>query len=697
MQEHWIGKSDGTLLEFTEKETGKKLPVFTTRPDTLFGVTFLVMAPELPVVEEFVKGTPKEKDVQEFVSKVVLTEKFTRTAEDKEKEGVFLGKYAIHPLTKQEVPIYIANFVLPDYGTGIVMAVPAHDQRDYEFAKKYDISIKTVISSESIAPDDKAYTENGKLVNSGKFDGLDSDFAKQAITKELEMQGKGGAKVQYKLRDWLISRQRYWGTPIPFVYCDSCGLVAVPEKDLPVLLPMDAQFTGQGNPLLSSEKFLHVKCPGCGKQARRETDTMDTFFDSSWYFLRFCTPHEKHAPFLTKTVNALLPVDQYIGGAEHAVLHLLYARFFSKVLRDMGLLDFDEPFTRLFNQGIVTKSGAKMSKSHGNVVTQDSIAERYGIDAARVFLLFVASPGSDLEWSDEGVEGSFRFLLRAYSLVEDLSTRHSTPDQFKDRLVRSAMHACIRDATAHLDDFALNKTIIDVMEFTNLVHKHRGDLSDGTYRDAAMTIAHLLAPFAPHVAEEMHEKLGGKGFVSLSSWPTHDESCINARLALDEEYITNIVAEVNRKTTSIVKSKVNTGEGEKEITIEMKGTIRIKSAYSTIKKITLYKAEVWKYAFVKSFRKNFENIKDPTQLAKAIAEEINGNTAEVSKLTSAVVKNMKLLPLADRSSDEERELLERAATELEKVFNCTVTIGSAGDADPKAKNGLPGRPAVVVT
>ncbi|MBI2109659.1 leucine--tRNA ligase, partial [Candidatus Woesearchaeota archaeon] len=508
MQKNWIGKSEGLEVHFPLKGSKEKIPVFTTRPDTLFGVTFLVCAPEHPKVIELVKGTKYGKDTNKFINKVVLEEKFERTAGNKEKEGMFIGRHAINPLTKEEIPIYIANFVLPDYGTGCVMAVPAHDQRDFEFfAKKYKIPIKVVIEPGKQKLDgneiSRAYTDEGRLVNSKEFNGINSREAIEKISRYVEKQKFGKRAIQFKIRDWLISRQRYWGTPIPIIYCNKCGIQTVPEKDLPVLLPEKVKFTGRGNPLFTNEGFLKVKCPKCKLDAMRETDTMDTFVDSSWYFLRYTSNKSKKA-FDDKAVKYWMPVDQYIGGAEHAVMHLIYARFFTKVLRDLGYLDFDEPFTRLFNQGIVYKDGNKMSKSFGNVVNPEELGEKYGIDSGRVFVLFVASPDKDMEWSDQGVQGVFRLLNKAYSLVDKNRVNKS------DKSVVSKMHKTIKQITWHMEKLETNKALINLFEFVNYLHN-----KESISKESLEKLIALLSPFAPHLAEEMWEKIGNKEFVSV--------------------------------------------------------------------------------------------------------------------------------------------------------------------------------------
>ena len=421
MQRNWIGKSSGCEIDFALEGGAGSVRVFTTRQDTLYGATFMSLAPEHPLAMELATSERRE-EVAAFIDKVKRTDKQVRTAEDLEKEGVFTGSYCINPVTGQRMPIYLANFVLPEYGTGAVMAVPTHDQRDFEFAQKYDLPLQVVIQPEGETLDSAtmtaAFTDEGVMVNSGPFDGMNSGESKEKIADYLEKEGFGKKTVNYRLRDWGISRQRYWGNPIPIIYCDSCGVVPVPESDLPVVLPMDAKFSGEGgNPLAKVSSFVSVACPKCGKPARRETDTMDTFVQSSWYFLRYCCPRFDQGPLDREETEYWMSVDQYIGGIEHAVLHLLYARFFTKVLRDLGYVNIDEPFINLLTQGMVIKDGAKMSKSKGNVVDPDSLIKVYGADTARLFSLFASPPERDLEWSDQGVDGSFRFLNRVWKLV----------------------------------------------------------------------------------------------------------------------------------------------------------------------------------------------------------------------------------------------------------------------------------------
>ncbi|MGE5403830.1 MAG: leucine--tRNA ligase, partial [Candidatus Saccharibacteria bacterium] len=425
MQRNWIGRSEGCQFTLKVKGSDGSIPVYTTRPDTVFGITYMVLAPEHPLVARLSKGTPQEKEVADFVDRMKYLNELARTSTEAIKEGVFTGQYAINPMTGEDVPIWIANYVLMEYGTGAIMAVPAHDQRDFEFAKKYNLPIKVVIKGDnSPATADEmteAYEETGAMVNSGDFNGLPNDQGKKAIIKYMSEKGIGNGTVNYRLRDWLISRQRYWGAPIPIVYCEKCGPMPVPYEQLPVYLPDDVEFKPTGeSPLNYVKEFVETTCPTCGGPARRETDTMDTFVCSSWYFLRFASPHPDDKPFEKDAVDYWMAVDQYIGGVEHAILHLMYARFFTKVLYDAGLVSVQEPFTNLLTQGMVLKDSAKMSKTKGNVVSPEEIIDKYGADTARLFILFASPPERDLEWSDQGVEGCYRFLNRIWRISADL-------------------------------------------------------------------------------------------------------------------------------------------------------------------------------------------------------------------------------------------------------------------------------------
>ncbi|MFS8572858.1 MAG: leucine--tRNA ligase, partial [Clostridia bacterium] len=541
MQANWIGRSEGVEIRFPVKGTGRALPVFTPRPDTVYGVTYMVMAPEHPWVEELIAGSPREAEIRAFIERVARQDEITRTAEDREKEGIFTGAYCVNPMTGEEIPIYLGDYVLAGYGTGAIMAVPAHDQRDFEFARKYGLPIRVVIQGDQPLDGEtmqEAYTEPGVMVNSGPFDGMRSEEAWHAIADELERRGIGERKVNYRLRDWLISRQRYWGVPIPIINCPQCGHVPVPEEDLPVLLPENVNFkpTGQ-SPLVDLEEFVKTTCPRCGGPAERETDTMDTFVDSSWYFLRYIDPHNQEAPFDKELASAWMPVDQYIGGVEHAILHLMYARFFTMVLYDLGLVDVEEPFQNLLTQGMVLKDGAKMSKSKGNVVDPDEMVERYGADTVRLFILFAAPPERDLEWSDAGVEGAYRFVNRVYRMVRDAAAFVQGAGPVQGALegpaaeLRRKVHSGLKRVTTDIAErFQFNTAISAIMEMVNAVYAYRElpeDQQDpAALREALELIVLALAPFAPHVAEEAWEMLGHSSSVHLEAWPQYDPAAV---------------------------------------------------------------------------------------------------------------------------------------------------------------------------
>lgn len=571
MQRNWIGKSTGCEVDFQLKDREGSIRVFTTRPDTLFGATFMSLAPEHPQALELT--TPEQRvEVEAFIDKVKKTDLIARTADDQEKEGVFTGSFCINPTTGANIPIYLANFVLVEYGTGAVMAVPTHDQRDFEFAKKYNLGLKVVIQPEGEILDADtmtvAFTEAGTMINSAQFDGQKSDAAKEAIATWLEGQGKGKKTVNYRLRDWGVSRQRYWGTPIPIIYCDCCGAVPVPDKDLPVVLPHDVEFTGEGgSPLATLDSFTKVDCPLCGKPARRETDTMDTFVESSWYFLRYCCPDFEGGMLDKARAGYWMSVDQYIGGIEHAVLHLLYARFFTKVMRDLGYIDVDEPFTNLLTQGMVIKDGAKMSKSKGNVVDPDALIKHYGADTARMFSLFAAPPEKDLDWNEQGVEGCYRFLNRVWKLTHDnMETTLVAPVldpatlTDEERTLRRAVHKTLKKVTEDIDErFHFNTAIAAVMELMNTLQGARmnSPQAAAVMKEALELVITMLAPFVPHIAEELWQQLGHKTPLSETSWPVWD-----AEAVLDEELL--VVVQVNGK----LRSKLSVAVGIDEETIK---------------------------------------------------------------------------------------------------------------------------------
>ncbi len=555
MQRNWIGKSFGCEITFPLEGEEEGITVFTTRQDTLYGATFMSLAPEHPLAERIT--TPERREaVTAFVEKIARTDRVRRTAEEFEKEGVWTGAFCTNPLTGCRMPVYLANFVLMEYGTGAVMAVPAHDQRDFEFARKYDIPIRVVIQPDGEILDPatmtEAFTEVGTMVNSDRFNGMRSDAAKESLADHLAGEGVGKKTVNFRLRDWGISRQRYWGNPIPIIYCDICGAVPVPLADLPVTLPRDVTFTGEGgSPLAQLDSFVTVPCPVCGLSSRRETDTMDTFVQSSWYFLRYCCPDFTDGPLDKKRTGYWMSVDQYIGGIEHAVLHLLYARFFTKVLRDLGYVTVDEPFLNLLTQGMVIKDGAKMSKSKGNVVDPNGLVERYGADTARLFSLFAAPPEKDLDWSDQGVEGSYRFINRVWKLVfETLPFTTKAPALDPEKLtaegkgLRRLLHKTIRRVTDDVEGrFHFNTAIAAIMEMVNGLNafEAKNDPRNGAVlREAMSSLVIMLAPFIPHAAEELWEGLGETVSLSQVSWPSWD-----AEVAADEEL--TVVVQVNGK------------------------------------------------------------------------------------------------------------------------------------------------------
>jgi len=554
MQKHWIGKSNGTEIDFEIE--GKKWPIFTTRPDTIYGVTFTVISAQHEKLFDLVTAKQK-KDVEKFLKKIKSvaahkgvpskkSKEGKKELENLEKEGIFTGSYAINPMTKEKIPIYAGNFVVADYGSGMVMAVPAHDQRDFEFAKKYKIKIKQVIEGKIATF--KAYTGSGKLINSKQFNGMDNEKAKQEITKFLIKNKLGKIKVQFKLRDWGISRQRYWGTPIPIIHCEKCGAVPVPEKDLPVKLPKEVKF-GKGNPLETNEKWLNVKCPQCGGKGRREAETMDTFANSSWYFLRYCDPKNDKQIFDKKKVSYWCPVDSYVGGAEHACMHLIYFRFYTKFLADLGLLNFREPVKRLFHQGMLhAEGGEKMSKSKGNVVLPETVSDEYGIDTARFFLCSLASPDKDIDWSKEGIIGSLRFINKIFEYFEKVKLGKSTVK------VKEKLNQSIVKITDYFENFKYRKATIELRELFNLIFKE----SENS-KVVLEKFLKLLNPICPHITEELWEDLKNKDLLSTSDWPKAEKSKLKSKekkVDLNEKYsnyVKDIIQRVESKGKEVKK------------------------------------------------------------------------------------------------------------------------------------------------
>ena len=599
MQRNWIGRSEGCEIGFTVEGSGEKLPVFTTRPDTIFGATYVVVAPEHPLLEKLIHGRPEEARVRAFVERVSRESKQDRTAEGKKKEGVFTGAFAVNPVNGETIPVWAADYVLMEYGTGAIMAVPAHDQRDFLFAKEHQLPVRVVIQPPETSSTGykspgtlvEAFVGEGVQVNSGQFDGLPNTEGKTKIAAWMEEKGMGRRTVQWRLRDWLISRQRYWGTPIPVIYCSACsaeargeasssrshGPIPVPEKDLPVELPAGVPITGEGgSPLAKVKEFVETTCPRCKKPARRETDTMATFFDSSWYFLRFCSPKEGALPFDPKETAFWMPVDQYIGGIEHAILHLLYSRFFTQFLRDAGLLKLGEPFTRLLTQGMVLKDGEVMSKSRGNVVDPDEVIAKHGADALRLFILFAAPPEDPLEWNDGAIEGIDRFLKKIWDLAEEVISRpqaEKSPGSLDagasgedaSHQLRRFTHATIKRVTEEMESFKFNTAISALMELRNAIEKASsviaspaggGAKQSPEVREALEALVQMLHPFAPHFAEELWEKLGCTEWLARSRWPAYD-----AALLVQKEV--TLVVQVNGKVRS--RLTVPAGAGTEEI------------------------------------------------------------------------------------------------------------------------------------
>lgn len=566
MQANWIGKSQGAIIKFKVKEVeGLEVPVYTTRPDTVYGITYLVVAPEYKDIEKLT--TPENKQaVEEYRANARKMTEIERLSTERVKTGVPLGTHCINPFNGEEFPLWTADYALVEYGTGAVMAVPTHDTRDFDFAKKYNLPMKVVIQNKENPSDCKeaAYTEEGVLVNSNEFNGMKNTDAKKAITQKAVDEGFGEFKTQYRLRDWLISRQRYWGAPIPMIYCDKCGIVPEKEENLPVMLPSDVDFSVVGkSPITTSKTFAETTCPICGGKARRELDTMDTFVCSSWYYLRYSDPKNTNLPFSKELVDKWLPVDQYVGGIEHAILHLLYSRFFTKALKDLGLLSFDEPFKNLLTQGMVLKDGSKMSKSKGNTVDPDEIFENFGADTARLFILSDSPPARDFDWSDAGVEGCYKFLNRVWRLVSE-NQNYITKDykiEFplkceNDDLVRT-VHMAIKGITNDIaNDFQFNTVISKYRELTNAIYDWRGKKSDFTDEDknvfsfAVLTLIKLMAPVTVHMSEEIWHDVGGAGSIHDEKWCVWDENLAKASKI-------TLVVQVNGK----VKDKLEADEG----------------------------------------------------------------------------------------------------------------------------------------
>ena len=583
MQENWIGRSEGLEFNLDVPELGEKIAAYTTRPDTVYGITFLALAAEHPLIEKICQNNPKAEEIKAFCKKAQNQSEMERTSSESEKEGIFTGLYAINPFNGNKVEIWVTNYVLAEYGTGAVIGVPSEDQRDWMFATKYNLNIIITLQPKDrelkLEEMTEAYVDKaGVLVNSAEFSGMDIKAAMKGIMDKAEAEGFGKRRVNYRLRDWLISRQRYWGAPIPVIYCPDCGEQLVPEDQLPVMLPEDVKFEqGAVSPLAQSESFVNCTCPKCGKPARRETDTMDTFICSSWYYLRYTDPHNDKLPFDKDKVNYWAPVDQYIGGIEHAILHLLYSRFFTKVLRDAGMVDFSEPFTNLLTQGMVLKDGSKMSKSKGNVVSPEEIISQYGADTARLFILFAAPVDRDLDWSDEGVAGASRFLKRVWRIMEVFEDKiKSGQDEYdvssltdEEKELRRVLHTTIRKVTEDIRDrFMFNTAISSIMELVNAfyVFQNSESINGNLVREVSIDLIKMLAPFAPHMTEELWSILIGEGSVHQQKWPECDEAAtVKAEV--------QIVLQINGKVRDRIM--IATGISREEMEVAAKANARV--------------------------------------------------------------------------------------------------------------------------
>jgi leucyl-tRNA synthetase len=709
MQRNWISKSEGSTIRFPVAEEDRTIDIFTTRADTLFGVTFMVFAPEHPWIKEWVKETEYDELFEQFYNDVMKQDKFERTNIDIEKKGMFIGKHAINPITKEEIPIYIGNFVIYEYGAGAVMAVPGHDQRDFEFAKKYNIPIKVVIQpfEYELNADrmTRAYIRDGILVNSDEFNGMENRSAIESISKKLESIGMGEKTVNYKLRDWLISRQRYWGCPIPIIYCDTCGIVPIPYNELPVELPKDIKFTGRGNPLKTSEIYVNIPCPKCGKQAKRETDTMDTFVDSSWYFFRYCDPNEMDLPYRKEIADYWMNVDQYIGGIEHAIMHLLYARFFTKVARDLGLHSFSEPFQRLLTQGMVNKAhpfcpecetfalkaemhtkkckrcgtdfilkSVKMSKSYGNTVDPLGIMNKYGADAARLFILFGASPKSGLEWSDEGVDFAYKFVKNTFKLLVESPEIIREKKTIRDTLIEYNLNTTIKNVSEALEKISIRDAINEIIQFTSELNRYKFEGVNNEIFDKCKTnLTLLLHPFVPHMTEEVWEQMGKKGFLSLALWPSYDKNTLTVENDYKWNLMNNTIDSINHIIQIIKKEEIN--------------------------EIIIIIAAEWKFDLMLKLLSLTKKSKDQGEIIGKLMEnrEFKTKGKFISQTVIKVLKNLGRYVKSPINAIDEFNFFFEIKNIYEKKYKCKVSVIPENESqEKKAAQGLPGKPAIII-
>jgi leucyl-tRNA synthetase len=712
MQRNWIGKSKGTIIKFPIAGEKRTIDIFTTRSDTLYGVTFMVFAPEHPWVAEWVKGTEIEEKFKILYEKVMNQDKFERTDVEIEKEGMFIEKYAINPINNQKIPIYIGNFVIYEYGAGAVMAVPAHDQRDFEFAKEFNIPIKVVIQPHnyeiSAEKMNRAYEADGFLVNSEEFNDLENQIAMKKITAKLKKLEMGYSATNYKLRDWGISRQRYWGCPIPIIYCEKCGTVPVPYEDLPVYLPEDVIFTGKGNPLETSESFVNTNCPNCGRNAKRETDTMDTFVDSSWYFFAFCDPPSKEAdiPYKKEVINYWGNIDQYIGGIEHAVMHLIYARFFTKVARDLGLHKFDEPFQSLLTQGMINKShpycpncnvflmkadmekmacrkcgnkeliykSVKMSKSYGNTVNPIDIIEKYGADAARFFILFGANISSGLEWSEEGVDYAYKFMKNTFLLLTEHPKKIRKKITIRDTLIKYYLNKTIKEFTNNMNSLAIRNSINSLIEFISEFNKFKIEgITLNLFEECKEKLVLLLHPIAPHMTEEIWEDMNRNDFVSLASWPSYDKKYLTKELECKWDLLKNITDDINK--------------------------IKIATKKDSLEKISIIVASKWKSKFYNKLMELIETTKNQGEIRNSVIQddELKKHGKIINQMVGKILKNVGKYSKFTLTSEEELQFFNEINSIIENKFMTRIEINLEDNSnEKKANQALPGKPAIVI-
>ncbi len=712
MQRNWIGRSEGSIIKFPIVGEDKTVDIFTTRPDTLYGVTFMIYAPEHPDVRKWVQGTEYEAEFERLYTEIMKEDKFKRMDVEGEKKGMFIGKYCVNPITKEEVPVYIGNFVIYEYGAGAVMAVPAHDQRDFEFAQKYNIPIKIVIQPHdfeiNVEKMARAYEGDGTLVNSEEFNGMENRNAINAITEKLEKINSGNATINYKLRDWGISRQRYWGCPIPIIYCKKCGVIPVPYEDLPVLLPRDVSFTGSGNPLETSESYKNTTCPKCGKPGTRETDTMDTFIDSSWYFFAFCDPPSLDAklPYKKDIVNYWGNVDQYIGGIEHAVMHLIYARFFTKIARDLGLQKYDEPFQRLLTQGMINKKhpycekcdrfamkaemhdkkckfcgteyilkSVKMSKSYGNTVDPGEIMDVYGADAARFFILFGAAPSSGLEWSDESVGYANKFLNKTFHLYTDPVENIRKNKTIRDTLMIYHLNNTIKLVTEAIEKIDIRDAVNNAIQFRDelISYKNEGVIEQ-IYNECLEKLALMLHPIIPHLTEEIWESIGKKGYLSLASWPNYEKKVLTQENEFKWKLMTKTMDDIN--------------------------SIRLVMKTEKLEGISLIVAAEWKYKFYSKLMLLIVTTRNQGDIMKEIMKDndFKPHGKFIGQTVAKVLNNVGKYSKISLTQDEEIQFFIDIKPIIAKKFESSVDItAEESSKEQKASQALPGRPAIIIT